>query len=111
MKNIFIWILSGLVVCTSIYLIAWFSLDLSSNLSLKSTNIQRENYEHSQSYVEGKLNDLAKYKLEYERTEDPNEKEQIINYIYSQFSSFDENLINNSDLYKFLQDVRNGNLN
>lgn len=87
-----------------------FDLFYQQVFAPKYADIKRETFEHSKSYVHGMVNDLSDYKREYERTSDPDEKEQILNYIDSHFANFDAELIDNSTLYKFLLDVRNGNL-
>lgn len=76
----------------------------------ESVSIQREKFKESKSYVEGMVNSLAEYKREYERAETEEEKKQVLNFIDSKFANFDADLIENDILYKFLKDVRNGNL-
>lgn len=79
-------------------------------INKESVSIQREKFKESKSYVEGMINSLSEYKREYERAETNEEKEQVANLIDSKFSNFDSSLIENDSLYKFLMDVRNGNL-
>lgn len=83
------------------------------NLYLKTVQKDRENikteiFQESKSYVEGMISDLSDYKREFERTTDVNEKEQIANMIDAEFANFDINKIDNSNLYNFLIEIRNG---
>lgn len=71
-------------------------------------DIQRDNFKHSKSYVEGKISDLAKYKREYEKTKDKSEKESIVNLINTEYANFDIKQIENKELREFLSDIRSG---
>jgi hypothetical protein len=71
-------------------------------------DIERNNFKHSKSFVEGKITDLANYKREYERAKTPEEKQQIANFVSSEYANFDANLIENSSLYNWLIQIQNG---
>lgn len=51
-------------------------------------NVRRDVFENTQSYNAGKIQDLARYKLEYERATEPDEKLAIASLIRSQFANF-----------------------
>jgi len=89
----------------------WFSNQYDQTIEKKHNDIERENFKHSKSYVEGAISDLNKQFLQYNQSKDPQEKKAIAAYTASQFANFDETLIDNSDLRQFLIDARNGNLN
>lgn len=72
------------------------------------TNADREIFKQSTAYNEGKLDDLAKYRLEMSQTDDPIEQAAIQEYVNSTFANFDESKIENGDLRDFLRDCRNG---
>jgi hypothetical protein len=80
-----------------------------STVGRQQMDVQRENFEHNKSYVHGKIDDIAKYKREYERAKTKDEKEQVRNIILDDFANFDPKLIDNADLYNFLKDMENGN--
>lgn len=44
---------------------------------VKQANAQRNVFEQSQSYVEGKRQEVTKYRLEYMQTKDPQSREAI----------------------------------
>lgn len=73
-----------------------------------STNADRVIFKQSVTYNEGKLDDLAKYKLEMTKTNDPIERAAIQEYVVSTYANYDESKIENSDLKDFLEDCREG---
>lgn len=76
-----------------------------------STNADRVIFKQSVTYNEGKLDDLAKYKLEMTKTDDPIERAAIQEYVVSTYANYDESKIENDDLRKFLKDCREGEYN
>ena len=79
-----------------------------STISKKHMDIERDNFKHSKSYVEGQIQDLSSYKREYDRAKSPEEKKQILNFVDNDFANFDETLIESSSLKDFLQKARGG---
>lgn len=71
----------------------------------KKENIRRHVFENTQSYVQGKIQDLSNYKLQMDTTKDVASKAAITAVIRSQFANFD---INNcpDELKPFLQAER-----
>lgn len=69
-------------------------------------NVERQVFENTQSYVFGKIQDLAKYKQEYNALENPNDQQAIKNIINQQFAQFDKNKIQDPDLRNFLVQMR-----
>ena len=72
----------------------------------KYQNVEREVFEETKSYVHGKIQDLAKYYAEYEKSESEESKTVIQNIIKSQFAEFDETNIRNLKLRSFLKQMR-----
>ena len=71
----------------------------------KQENIKRQVFEETQSYVHGKVQDLAKYKLEYEQSTG-DEQEAIRQIIIFRFAEFDETKIKSTNLRNFLIQTR-----
>lgn len=69
-------------------------------------NVEREVFENTQSYVHGKIQDLAKYKREYDATDDPTERQAIQTIINQQFAQFDSAKIQDQNLRNFLINMR-----
>ena len=69
-------------------------------------NVDRTVFENTQSFVHGKIQDLAKYKREYNDLTNPTDQLAMKAIINQQFSQFDKNKINDSDLRQFLVDMR-----
>jgi hypothetical protein len=72
---------------------------------VRQENARREVFEQSQSYVEGKRQELTKYRLEYQTEKDPVAKEAIRRTIIQSMANFDDSKLP-TDLYQFLQDIR-----
>jgi len=71
----------------------------------KKENIRREVFENTQSYVHGKVQDLAKHYGEYQKA-DADGRETIRGIIVLQFAEFDEKKIKSDNLRRFLVDMR-----
>lgn len=71
----------------------------------KHENVRREVFEETQSYVHGKIQDLAKYKGEYDKADDEG-KEAIRHLIVIRFAEFDDSKIKASGLRGFLVKMR-----
>lgn len=65
-------------------------------------NVEREVFENTQSYVEWKRQELVKYRLEYLRTKDEDEKEAIKMTIIQSFANFDKSKLD-YELRTFLE--------
>lgn len=60
---------------------------------LATRKVEREVYEQSESYVEGKRQDALKYYQEYIKS-DSSSKETIKGFVATAFANFDEELLN-----------------
>lgn len=68
-------------------------------------NARREVYEQSQSYVEGKRQELIKLHHEWIKA-GADDKSTIESVIRMNFANFDENLIKEPELYSFLKKIK-----
>lgn len=71
----------------------------------KYENARRKTFENTQSYVQGKIQDLSNYKLQYSQAKDNDSKQAIQSVIRSQFANFDINQCPD-ELKPFLQEMR-----
>ena len=108
MKTAVAWFLGIVVFFGLMFAIGAMDNLYNATIGRQSMNVKRENYERSQSYVHGKMEDLSKYKREYERATNPAEKAQVRSYILGEFANFDRKLIDNPDLYNFLVEMERG---
>ena len=82
------------VVGVIIILLAIGILSTECNLAFykryapKFQNVEREVFEQTKSYNEAKVQDLAKYKLEYEMNNDPNAKQALKMVIIQRFADY-----------------------
>jgi len=98
--------LLGLVVIIALnFAFGWVDVGYTKTVGKAKENARREVFEQSQSYVEGKRQELTKYRLEYQRTKDSTEKEAIRQTILQSFANFDEKKLP-YDLLQFLQDIK-----
>lgn len=74
-------------------------------------NSETDQFHATQAYVDGMVQDLSKYQLEYEQSKDTTAKNAIVSHIDDEFANFDENRIQNSNLRAFLEECRNGGNN
>mgnify|MGYP001809707739 CR=1 FL=1 len=95
---IFIWV----------YFFADLGLTVKENFGQRNANIEQKIFKKSTPYIEGMLDDLAKYKYELQQEESKSGKKAIADLINDRFANFDENAIESADLKQFLADVRNG---
>lgn len=72
-------------------------------------NLDREIFEESKSYNEGKEQDLLKYRLEYLQAKDPDSKEAIASTIRLMFADYDETKLT-KELRDFLTTIKYGGL-
>ena len=77
-----------------------------ATVTKQHNDIERNNFEHSKSYVEGKIQDLSKDKREYERATSDSDKQSILNYVANDFSSFNIDDITDNGLRDFLLKAR-----
>ena len=102
----------GLSILGLVVLIALTFLSGAVDLGYKKVfkpaneNVDREVFENTQSYVHGKIQDLAKYKREYDATDDAIERKAIESLINQQFAQFDKKKIVDDDLRDFLIKTR-----
>lgn len=87
------------------FLLGLYGLGWMKFFEPKKENIRREIFEQTQSYVHGKIQDLAKYHDEYSKA-DPDEKEAIRQLIILRFAEFDETQIRSVGLRNFLTNTR-----
>jgi len=92
-------------VLTLFFLFGLYSLGWMKFFEPKRENIRREIWEQMQSRVHGVVQDLAKYKYEYEKA-DSNGKEVIRQVILQRFAQFDEKKIESENLRNFLTRMR-----
>lgn len=110
MKDFFIEVAAILGFLFLIFGLGWFIIGndffMYKFFAPKYENVRRETFENTQSYVEGKRQDLVKYRLEYKRAKSAEEKEAIKQTIISQFSNFDESKIEEPELRGFLHEMK-----
>lgn len=99
---VLLWLVTGFVVVLCINEFEIFGTRL---WGVRRSDARRQVYEQSQSYVEGKRQELMKYHHSWVNST-PAEKESIEFVIRHSFANFDESKIENRELRKFLIEVK-----
>jgi hypothetical protein len=92
------------LVCLS-FGMGWFGVAYTKTVGKAQENANRTVYEQTQSYVEGKRQELAKYRLEYMTTKDSTEKQAIKIFVLHSFANFDKSKLD-PDLLSFYQSLQ-----
>ncbi len=71
-------------------------------------NVRREVFKNTQSYVEGKTQELIKYRMEYIMTIDPQSRHAIQMTVASSCALLDDDKITDPELQRFLICMKNG---
>jgi hypothetical protein len=90
------------VILIVLSLVALFGVKLWQNYA------DRVAFKQSLAFIEGKVDDLADYKLQMLRAKSDIEKSAISDTIVQRFANFDISNIEDSELRQFLKDCRNG---
>jgi len=70
----------------------------------KRENARREVFEATRSYNQAKVQELAKYRLEYLRADDSGDRDAIASTVRLRFADYDRSQLPD-ELYRFLQEV------
>jgi len=89
-----------------VFLMGLGSLGYYKFFAPKFQNVEREIFEETQSFVHGKIQDLAKYYDEYNQISAIEDKETIRQLIIMRFAEFDETKIRSTQLRNFLTSMR-----
>lgn len=73
-------------------------------IGVAQKDAERETYKATIIYNEGMLDDLAKYKYEYDSSDDEVERTAIASLVRSRFANFDKSRIDNYSLIQFLEE-------
>lgn len=106
-QKVFSWFLRMLLCVAVIGATAaaiYFGPEIHRHFGTRYADADREIFKGTVTYNEGVLDDLAKYKYEYDQAEDAVEKEAIASLVRSRFANFDKDRIENDDLIDFLEE-------
>jgi hypothetical protein len=111
-NKVLAWILIPILVIGGLvslsFGLGWMNVGYKNTIGVAEANADRNIFKENKSYVEGMISDLAKYKYELSTEKDTIARKAIIDLIIDKFASFDIKNLENSDLKKFLQDIRDG---
>ena len=87
-------------------LFGWFSVGYTSTVGKAQQNAERKVFEQTQSYVEGKRQEVTKYRYEYLKAKDRDEREAIKATLRTSLANFDKSKLD-YDLQSFVDTVIN----
>lgn len=85
----------------------WFDVYYTKTIGKEKENARREVFEQTQSFVEGKRQELTKYRLEYMRSKNEQERAAIKSTIVNSFANFNSEEQLSPELQLFLNQMRN----
>jgi len=100
---IFVFVLSALVGMS--YGLGWIGVHQTKTIGKAKQNAQREVFEQTQSFVEGKRQSALKYYKEYQSLNE-NQKTALKNIIAQDFANFDEDKYLTGDLRNFIHNCK-----
>lgn len=103
--KILVWIAGIILFFATIFGLQYFDLLSFSFFAPKYAKVQRNVFENTPSYVQGKIQDLSNYKLQYDQDTSLANKQAIKSVIQLQFSNFDIDQCPDG-LMSFLQETR-----
>ncbi len=80
----------------------------TGNISKMRNEVKRDVYKSNPQYIEGVIDDLAKYMYEYNTAKTEDEKLAIQQIVVHRFSDFDSNKILDRDLREFVRKCFDG---
>lgn len=90
------------------YAFGWIGVHQTRTIKKERVNAEREVFEQSQSYVEGKRQEAQKLFREYNQAEDDTTRIAIEEIVAMNFANFDESKLNYK-LRAFVERCKNGN--
>lgn len=93
-----------ILVVTAMFAITFFALGWSRFFKPKFENVRREVFEATRSYNQAKVQELGKYKFEYERAIGK-DKNIIASAVRHRFADYDDSKLD-YQLKIFLQEIR-----
>jgi len=84
--------------------LGWVNVGYTKTVGKAQQNAQRTVFEETQSYVEGKRQEVAKFRYEYLKSKDPQEKTAIRSMLRSSLANFDKTKLD-QDMVSFLDSI------
>lgn len=85
------------------FLTTYTSLEFRSFFGKKSANIEREIFEQSTSYIQGKRQEASRLYLQYSRAQTDEDREAILGIIPIQFANFNEDEHLDGEIRSFIR--------
>ena len=88
------------------FVLGWTDVLYTKTIGVQKENANRVKFEQTQSYVEGKRQEIIKLHHEWVLAKTDTDKKAIESVVRQSFSNFDDTKITDPDLYNFLRDCK-----
>ena len=103
MKNVLYGILGIAILIALVFGIGYSGVFYTKTVGKAQQNANRTVFEQTQSYVEGKRQELVKFHYEWTQATTETDKKAIEAVIRQSFANFDDTKIEDPELYSFLR--------
>lgn len=101
-------IISLVLIFGLLFGLEWLGIEWQGYFGPKHADVERAIFRETQSFNRGAEIQLADYRLQYFKEDDPVTKQAIMSTVRSQFADVDPNNINNPDIRLFLNQAISG---
>ncbi len=106
--RIILYVILGFVALVGLsFAMGWTDVLYTKTVGKAKENANREVFEQTQSYVEGKRQEIVKLHHEWVTAKTDTDKKSIEALVRQSFANFDETKITDPDMYSFLRDCKN----
>lgn len=88
--------------------LTWMGIEWRGFFGPKRAAVERKIFRETRSYDEGTVQQLSRYRLQFIRAKDPEEKRAIASTVRMMFAEYDPDRLPSSELRSFLKEVNNG---
>ena len=85
--------------------LTWIGIEWRGFFGTKAAAVEREIFLETRSYNEAKIQDLAKYRLEYLRADSQEDKNAIASTVRMQFAEYNTDRLPNQELKDFMKEI------
>ena len=100
-------IVSIVLLFGTMFGLTWLGIEWRGFFGPKQAAVEREIFKETRSYNEAKVQDLAKYRLEYLRADSEEDRAAIASTVRMQFAEYPIDKLPNQELIDFLTEVNN----
>lgn len=85
--------------------LTWLGIEWRGFFGPKAADVERKTFQKTRSYNQGMVQQLTRYRLQYIRTKDEDEKKAIASTVRTMFAEYDPASLPNQELRDFMKEV------